>query len=97
MTLTILFWLSLLWVGLLVLALVGYLVATAAYLHGARVHLTGIADDLEKVAAQTVPLGTKLGQIGADVGAIAGALTRVDTGLGSVIGAVQAAAVKRAS
>ncbi len=67
---TILFWLSLLWVGLLVLALVVYLVATAVYLHGARVHLTGIADDLEKVAAQTVPLDTKLGQIGADVGAI---------------------------
>ncbi len=90
-------WLTLIWVGLVVLALVVYLGATALYLHGARGHLAGIADDLEKVAVQTVPLGEKLGQVGADVGAIAGALVRVDTGLGNVIAAVESAAAKKAS
>lgn len=59
--------LTLIWAGLLVLALILYLTATALYLHRARRHLVGIAQDLEQIAEAVAPLDKILATIGAEV------------------------------
>lgn len=80
--------LSLVWVAAVVLALVIALGTTAWNLHRARGHLAGIADDLERIAAQAAPLETKIGVVGGEVEAIVNALTTVDNALGAILDVV---------
>ena len=85
---TVLIILSVVWVTVLVLALVGYLGLAAIYLHRARSHVAGIADDLEAVAKGTEPLNDLLGEVATHVTAIHDDMHAVQTGLGQVLEAV---------
>ena len=85
---TVLIILSVVWVTVLVLALVGYLGLAAIYLHRARSHVAGIADDLEAVAEGTEPLNDLLGEVATHITAIHDDMNAVQTGLGQVLVAV---------
>jgi hypothetical protein len=80
--------LSVVWVAVLVLALVGYLGLTAFYLRRAKASVAGIADDLESVAKGTEPLNDLVGEVALHVGAIHDDMDAVNSGLGKVIEAV---------
>lgn len=71
--------LTLIIVGLVVLALAGFLILVALALHDARRSVTGIADALTAVAGHTNPLGQKLVTIN-------GALSALDDGLAAADG-----------
>jgi hypothetical protein len=79
---------SVVWVTVLVLALVGYLGLTAFYLRRAKGSVAGIADDLEAVAKGTEPLNDLVGEVALHVGAIHDDMDAVNSGLGKVIEAV---------
>ncbi len=80
--------LSVVWVAVLVLALVGFLGLTAFYLRRAKSFVKGIAEDLEAVAAGTEPLNELVGEVATHVGAIHDDMAAVNEGLGRVIDAV---------
>ena len=85
---TVLIILSVVWVAVLVLVLVGYLGLATIYLHRARSHVAGIADDLEAVAEGTEPLNDLLGEVATHVTAIHDDMHAVQSGLGQVLEAV---------
>jgi len=85
--------LSLIWTAVLVLALVVYLTATAIYLHIARRHIAGIADDLTAAATLCEPLDEKLTSVATELTALDGDLKRVDDGLGLLLGKVSESVV----
>lgn len=74
--------LTLIVTGLVVLALVGFLVAVIVALHDARTSVTGIADALSAVASQTAPLEQKLATINGALSALDGGLVTADRHLG---------------
>lgn len=80
--------LSVVWVTVLVLALVGYLGLAAFHLHRARSYVAGIADDLEAVAEGTEPLNELIGEVAEHVTAIHDDMHAVQAGLGQVLDAV---------
>ena len=78
--------LTLITVGLVVLALAGYLIAVAWALHDARRSVAAIADGLEAVAGHTAPLGEKLTIINGALSALRDGLRSVDGHLGRAAG-----------
>lgn len=80
--------LSLIWVVAVVLVLAVTVIGTALALRSAKNHLKGVADDLELIAQRAAPLEPKLSSIGQNLGGVAGSLTRVDAGLGQILGVV---------
>ena len=80
--------LTLVWTAVLVLALVVYLSATAYYLHRAKSHVAGIADDLEDVGRSTQPLNTLVGEVDGHLSAIQADFQKVESGLGHVLDSV---------
>lgn len=70
--------LTLVTVGLVVVALAGYLMAVAWALRDASRSVAAIADGLEAVQGQTAPVGEKLGTINGALTQLAGGLTAVD-------------------
>ncbi len=80
--------LSVVWVTVLVLALVGYLGLSAIHLHRAKSYVAGIADDLEAVAKGTEPLNELVGEVAEHVTAIRDDMQAVQAGLGQVLDAV---------
>lgn len=81
---TVLIVLSVVWAALVVLALAPVLALTGWKLSRTRIHLSGIADDLERIAVQAQPLDGKLEAVGDEVEAIVGALSRVDASLADI-------------
>lgn len=75
--------LTLITVGLVVVALAGYLTAVAWALRDASRSVAAIADGLEAVTAHTAPVGEKLATINSALGAICGGLQVVDNHLGA--------------
>jgi hypothetical protein len=78
--------LTLITVGLVVLALAGYLIAVAWALNDARRSVKAIADGLEAVAGHTAPLGEKLTIINGALSALRDGLRSVDGHLGRAAG-----------
>ena len=74
--------LTLVAIGLVVLALAGYLIAIAVALLGARRNVIAIANGLEAVAANTRPLPEKLTTINGALVALLGGLKAADGHLG---------------
>lgn len=77
--------LTLIWCIVVVLVLAVTVILTGLALHSARKHLDGVADNLETVARQAVPLEPKLTAVMTELGGIAAALGRVDAGLGKIL------------
>lgn len=75
--------LTLVTVGLVVVALAGYLTLVAWALRDASRSVAAIADGLEAVAGHTVPVGEKLTTINGALSTLAGALQVVDGHLGA--------------
>lgn len=78
----IVYWLTLAVIAAIVLALAGYLIATALALLQARNNVARLADGLEAVAGHTAPLADRVGtidgalrQIAAEFGAVEANLT----------------------
>ena len=69
-------------VGLVVLALAGYLIAIAWALLDTRRSVAAIADGLEAVRAHTTPLPEKLTTINGALGALLGGLETADRHVG---------------
>ena len=80
--------LSFIWVVAVVLVLAVTVIGTALALRSAKNHLKGIANDLELIAERAGPLEPKLTSIGENLNGVAGSLTRVDVGLGQILGVV---------
>jgi len=74
--------LTLVAIGLVVLALAGYLIAIAVALLGARKNVIAIADGLEAVAENTRPLPEKLTTINGALVSLLGGLKAADSHLG---------------
>ena len=74
--------LTLIVVGLVVVALAGFLALVAHALLDARRSLTAVADALEAVAEHTTPLEPKLVTINGALSALAGGLDAADQHLG---------------
>ena len=74
--------LTLVTVALVVVALAGYLMATAVALAGTRRSVAAIADGLEAVANHTRPVEDKLVTINGAVSALRDALATADAHLG---------------
>ncbi|HXG90473.1 MAG TPA: hypothetical protein VNJ02_19265 [Vicinamibacterales bacterium] len=70
--------LTLITVFLVVVALAGYLAATAWALRDASRSIKAIADGLEAVQQHTVPVGEKLATINGALSALAGGFAAVD-------------------
>ncbi len=77
--------LTIVWVAAVVLVLAVAVIGTGIALRRARLHLEGVADDLEKVAQQAKPLEPKLASIFGELQGVAGSLIRVDAGLGKIL------------
>ncbi|WP_337869586.1 hypothetical protein [Meiothermus sp.] len=77
--------LTIIWVAAVVLVLAVAIISTGIALRRARLHLEGVADDLEKVAQQAQPLEPKLASIFGELQGLAGSLIRVDAGLGKIL------------
>lgn len=77
--------LTIIWVAAVVLVLAIAVISTGIALRRARLHLQGVADDLEKVAEQTRPLEPRLVAILGELQGVAASLTRVDAGLGRIL------------
>lgn len=73
----LLYWLTLTLVAAVIVVLAGYLIAIAVQLWRTRRNVARLADALEEVGERTAPLPEK-------VGAVAGALGRIDEGFGGV-------------
>lgn len=80
--------LTLIWAVAVVLVLAVTVIGTALALRRAKGHLKGVADDLELIAERAGPLEPKLSSIGQNLNGVAGSLTRVDAGLGQILGVV---------
>lgn len=89
--------LSLIWVIAVTLVLAVTVIGTALALRRAKGHLKGVADDLELIAQRAGPLEPKLTSIGENLGGVAGSLTRVDVGLGQILGVVGGLLEKQAA
>ncbi|MDX2007869.1 MAG: hypothetical protein SFU83_21725 [Meiothermus sp.] len=77
--------LTIVWVAAVVLVLAVAVIGTGIALRRARIHLEGVADDLERVAEQAKPLEPKLASILGELQGLAGSLVRVDAGLGKIL------------
>lgn len=80
--------LTIVWVAAVVLVLAVAVISTGLALRRARLHLGGVADDLEKVAEQAKPLEPKLASIMGELQGLAASLLRVDAGLGKILQAI---------
>lgn len=80
--------LTVIWVVAVVAALAFFVIGTALALRNARHHLKGIADDLERVAAQAKPLEPTLDSLMHELQGVAGGLIRVDVALGQILAVI---------
>lgn len=85
---SVLLTLTIIWVVAVVLALAVFVIGTVLALGNARRHLKGVADDLERVAEQAVPLESTLSSLLAELQGVAGGLVRVDNALGKILDVV---------
>lgn len=77
--------LTIIWVAAVVLVLAVSVISTGLALRRARMHLEGVAADLEKVAEQVRPLEPKLASILGELQGVAQSLIRVDVALGKIL------------
>ncbi len=71
-------------VALVVLVLVVYLTGVIIYLFRGAAHLKALADGLQKIENDTVPLAGKLTTIDGALGTLHGGLTSVNLHLGAI-------------
>jgi sensor domain CHASE-containing protein len=81
---TVLLVITLVWVGIVILALVTALTAAAIYLHQARGSLRAIADDLERIAERAQALEPGMAKARGEAEELVASLVRLDAALGRV-------------